>query len=564
MAAAPKGVVPPLLPVLLPVVVAAIVTGVLFAWWFPPAPAGLIAPPAQFVDVTEEAGLGRWTAPESAETPTTLGGGVVCFDYDGDGHDDLLFVGGAPWPWEEGMAKRVSGRSVVLFRNDGTGRFRDVSAMAGLNIELQGMSAAAGDYDNDGLIDVFVTGVGANHLFRNIGRGRFEDVTEAAGVTAAENTWSTGATWIDYDQDGKLDLVVVHYARWSREVDLRMAFTVANVGHSYGAPAGFVGVFPSVYRNLGDGRFAPVPNSAGLRDIDRQTGFPVAKALAVVPVDANDDGQLDLMFAYHRHPVSLFLNGGDGTFSPWTGRGGRRQEGGSAGLMSAGLLPLMPEAGGDERLAAWRSVIAMEAAEQDDAVWVALSTKLGAALLDYDLDGRLDVFSGGGRAEVDTNRFEFGREFAAMPELRWNGGGQWVAAETVEEAPFASLIARGVAVADFDGDGDPDIVIAQNGAGPRLLRNEQRGGLPWLQVRLTARRGAREASGARVEVHTPRRVQVQTVAPAMGYMAQSTAMLMFGLGDDARVRKVVVQWPSGSREEIRPEGVNRRITITER
>ncbi|HYD84642.1 MAG TPA: VCBS repeat-containing protein, partial [Opitutus sp.] len=258
---------PPLLPVLLPVVIAAIVTGLLFAWWFPPTPPGAVAPMVRFTDVTAEAGLLGWSSPESGETPTTLGGGVVCFDYDNDDHDDLLFVGGAPWPWEEGMAKRVSGRSVALFRNDGSGKFRETTAMAGLNIELQGMSAAAGDFDNDGLTDVFVTGVGANHLFRNIGRGRFEDVTESAGVIAAENTWSTGATWIDFDEDGKLDLVVAHYARWSREVDLRMAFVVANVGHSYGAPAGFIGMFPSVYRNVGDGRFALVPNSAGLRDV---------------------------------------------------------------------------------------------------------------------------------------------------------------------------------------------------------------------------------------------------------------------------------------------------------
>lgn len=556
VAAAPnRSVVPPLLPVLLPVVIAAIVTGVLFAWWFPAAPAGAVAPAVRFTDVTVEAGLGGWAAPESAEAPTTLGGGVVCFDFDGDGHDDLLFVGGAPWPWEEGMAKRVSRGSLALFRNDGTGKFRDVTALAGLNLEVQGMGAAAGDFDGDGRIDVFVTGVGANHLFRNLGRGRFEDVTEAAGVTAPENTWSTGATWIDYDGDGRLDLVVGHYARWSREVDLRMAFTVANVGHSYGAPAGFVGMFPSVYRNLGDGRFALAPNSAGLRDVDRQTGFPVAKTLAVVPVDANGDGRPDLLFSYHTQDGALFLNAGDGTFRRWTEREERRREGVSAGLASAGWLSLTLETDGEGTLGAWRSVVAR--AEGDEEGFVALERKHGAALFDYDLDGRLDVLSGRGRAEVDTNRFDAGRAVARTPELWWNAGGRWISVPAAAEAAPGGAVTRGIAVADFDGDGDSDVVVAQSGGGPRLWRNDQRAGWPWLQVALVG------TAGARVEVHTPRRVHVQTALPAMGYLAQSSGVLTFGLGEDARVRKVVVVWPGGARQEMRPESVNRRIVFTE-
>lgn len=547
-------VVPPLLPVLLPVVVAAIATGVLFAWWFPATPAGAVAPAARFTDVTVEAGLGAWAAPESADAPTTLGGGVACFDFDGDGHDDLLLVGGAPWPWEEGMAKRISRGSLALFHNDGTGRFRDVTALAGLNLEVQGMGAAAGDYDGDGRVDVFVTGVGANHLFRNLGRGRFEDVTEAAGVTAPENTWSTGAAWIDYDGDRRLDLVVAHYARWSREVELRMAFTVANVGHSYGAPTGFVGVFPSVYRNLGDGKFALVPNGAGLRDVDRQTGFPVAKTLAVVPVEANGDGRPDLLFSYHTQEGALFLNAGDGRFHRWTEREDRRREGVSAGLASAGSLSLAPETDSDGTLGAWRR---MAAAGSDEEGFVALERKLGAALLDYDLDGRLDVLSGRGRAEVDTNRFDGGRAVARTPELWWNAGGRWVSAPPAAEAALAGVAARGVAVADFDGDGDSDVVAAQTGGGPRLWRNDQRAGWPWLQVSLTG------AVGARVEVHTPRRVHVQTALPAMGYLAQSSSVLTFGLGEDARVRKVVVVWPGGARQELRPESVNRRIVVIE-
>ena len=557
--------VPPLLPVLLPIVIAAVVTGVLFAWWFPPTAPGGAAPVARFTDITAEAGL--TAGPETAANPdalTTLGGGVVCFDYDGDGHPDLFFVGGTAWPWEEPMAKRASRGSLALFHNDGKGHFTDVTAIAGLNVDLQGMSAAAGDFDNDGLPDLFVTCVGTNHLFRNRGNGRFEDVTEQAGVGGEENTWSTGAAWIDIDGDGRLDLVVCHYARWPREVELAMAFNIAAVGRSYGAPTGFIGAFPSVYRNLGNGRFALMPGAAGLHDIDPQTGFPVAKALAVTPVDANGDGKLDLLFSYLTSENALFLNQGNGTFRRWTGGIDRRQEGASAGLVAATSLSLSNVTGADERFAALQAAAALDERTHEET-FSPLRSKLGVALLDYDLDGRVDLFSGNGRAEPETNHFERGRNFGATPELLWNRGNGWVAAPRANagEAWARPLTARGVAVADFDGDGDLDVVIAQNGGPPRLMRNDQRSGWPWLQIDLVATRGPREAGGARVEVHTPRRVLVQTMAPAMGFMAQSASTLVFGLGDDARVRKIVVRWPSGTRQEVRPAGVNRRLVITE-
>ncbi len=555
-----RSVVSPLLPVVLPLVLAAIGLSILFAWLFPPDTAAG-APVLRFTDVTAESGL-RFTHQQGgAEAPTTLAGAVTVLDFNGDGRPDLFFVNGAPWPWEESLEKRL-GRSSALFRNDGGGRFTDVTASAGLNGEMQGMAAVAGDFDNDGLTDLFVTCVGLNHLFRNLGHGRFEDVTESAGVGGDDNLWSTGAAWLDVDGDGRLDLIVLHYARWPREVGLAQAFTIADIGRSYGAPAGFISAFPSVYRNLGEGRFALVPDSAGLRDIDRETGRPVTEPLAIAPLDANGDGRLDLLITYHNNSSALFLARGDGTFEKQTTGRGTRQEGASASFASASAFPLGVAT--DPRAQILPGFGPRPGPAADDQP-LALAGKLGVALADFDLDGRTEIFSGQGRAEPGINKFAAGRDFEASAQVFWSQGNVWrpfFPVETGESTPPPPTI-RGVAVADFDGDGDPDVIIAQNNGSPILLRNDQRPGLPWLRLQLVATRSQPEAGGARVEVHTPRRVFTQTVAPALGFMAQSESTLTFGLGADARVRKIVIQWPSGQTQELRPDALNRTLVIRE-
>lgn len=551
-----RSVVSPLLPVLLPLVLAAIVLGAVFAWLFPPA-AGDGAPAVRFSDITAESGLSFTHRQGEAEAPTTLGGAVAVFDYNGDSRPDLFLVNGAPWPWEEAREERRV-RSSTLYRNEGEGRFTDVTAAAGLTTEMQGMAAVAGDYDADGNEDLFVTGIGSNRLFRNLGQGRFEDVTESAGLASDENLWSTGAAWLDVDRDGRLDLVVLHYARWPQEVGLGQAFAVAQMGRSYGTPTGFISSYPTVWINQGDGRFTARPDSGGLRDIDPETRRPVAWPLALTVLNVDGDRWPDLLITYHNHAAALFLARGDGTFAKQTGTQGPRQEGAAASFASASALPFAQSQGDAERL---QALLAVGSLDRPSA-GLPLAAKLGVVVIDLDLDGRLEIFSAQGRAEPGVNRFESGRDFASAPKVFWQQGEAWRALPDAENA-LPLLTARGVAAADFDGDGDLDIVMAQNNGHVVLLRNEQRTGSPWLRLTLTATRSAPGATGARVEVHTPRRVLTQTAGPAVGFMAQSESTLTFGLGDDARVRKIVIQWPSGEVQEVKPEGLNRTLVIRE-
>ena len=262
-------------------------------------------PAVTFVDVTEAAGI-RFEHVNGATgeklLPETMGGGCAFFDYDADGDQDILFVNSTHWPWTTNKAKATHG----LYSNDGKGHFTDVTAGSGFDFASYGMGGAVGDFDGDGLVDVFLTGVDGNRLMRNTGSGKFADVTQGAGLTTATNLWSTSAAFIDYDRDDDLDLFVCNYVQWSREIDLQVDYRLPGIGRAYGPPMNFAGTFPRLYRNEGNGKFSDVSATAGMQIKNKATGMPLAKSLGMSPVDLDNDGWIDLVVA-NGHSSQLCL-----------------------------------------------------------------------------------------------------------------------------------------------------------------------------------------------------------------------------------------------------------------
>ena len=543
--------------------------------------------PVDFTDITAQSGI-RFVHVNGAYgdrlLPETLGSGAAFLDFDNDGDQDLLLVNSSYWP--ERQPAEAEAAAPALYRNLGDGRFEDVTEELGLDLNVYGMGVAVGDYDNDGLVDLYLTALGENRLYRNLG-GDFEDLTATAFVGGANDAWSTSAAFVDYDNDGDLDLFVANYVHWSKEVDFEVDFRLTGIGRAYGPPTAFEGSYCSLYRNEGDGVFADVSREAGVEIDNPATGQPMAKALAVAPVDIDADGWVDLVVANDTVQNFLFHNLGNGRFEEIGTLAGVAFDRNGAATGAMGVDAALFRNDADLGLAVGNfanemtSLYVTQAGgmpQADEAIVEGIgpvsrqALTFGLFFFDYDLDGRLDLLQANGHLESEINRVQPSQHYRQPPQLFWNCGSgcrsTFVAVPADTLGDFSTpMVGRGASYADIDGDGDLDVLITQNGGPARLLRNDQALDHHWLRVKLQGDgdRVNRDAIGAWVEVVyqglTQRLIQRRQVMPTRSYLSQVELPITFGLGAAASVEKVRVHWPDGSVQEVLEPPVDATLVI---
>ena len=526
------------------------------------------APVPAFADATAAAGVEfAYSNGRTGELhlPEIVGGGAALFDADGDGDLDLYLVDGGTLG-----AEGARGRTGRLYRNDGgrPPRFTDVTGRSGIGPGGYGMGVAAGDYDNDGRVDLYLTELGPNRLLRNLGGGRFEDVTTRAGV--ADPRWSVSAAFFDYDRDGWLDLFVVNYAEYSLAKPVRCY--AASSRPDYCGPRAFPPQPSSLFRNLGGGRF---------EDVSARSLVPrrSAHGLGVVTADLDGDGWTDVYVANDGDDNHLWLN--------QAGKGFRED-----GLLAGVALSRegLPEAGmgadagdvdGDLDLDLFVTNLTGETntlyvqeggAFEDRSIASGLAppsrpwTGFGTALLDYDNDGWLDVVAANGAVHLANGRSGPDDPFPlGQPSQLFRNLGAGTFREVTAEAVPAFLLARvsrGLAVGDLDDDGDPDLVVADNEAPARVLLNQVGQDRPWLGLRLVDAAGRLDRLGARVVLRRSGAPDlVRRVRTDGSYASAGDPRVVFGLGGGGEPRSIEVDWPDGRAEAFPPPPTGRYTTL---
>jgi enediyne biosynthesis protein E4 len=544
-----------------------------------------IVPTVAFKDVTVTAGI-RFVHNNGAYgdklLPETMGSGVAFIDFDNDNAQDLLFVNSTFWPWHKPSDQPAP--TLVLYHNDGKGHFEDVTAGSGLDVSLYGMGAAVGDYDNDGLPDLFITGVGGSHLFHNQGSGKFQEVTLSAGVGGSTNGWSTSAAWVDYDNDGKLDLFVCNYVKWSREIDLEVGYKIDGVTRAYGQPMNFEGTFPVLYHNEGGGHFKDVSQTAGIQIKNPATGVPTAKSLGVAPVDIDGDGWIDFIVANDTVQNFVFHNQRNGTFKEVGAQAGVAfdSNGNTRGAMGIDAAHYRNDKAlgiaignfANEMSALYVSqnspmLFTDEAIPEGVGPASRLLLKFGIFFFDYDLDGRLDLLTANGHLEQEITKIQKSQSYAQPAQLFWNTGTASgatfvpVSESKAGKELFKPIVGRGSAYADIDGDGDLDMVLTQAGGAPLLVRNEQKLGHHWLRLKLVGSRSNRSAIGAVVRARVGDQTFTREVMPTRSYLSQSELPVTIGLGKLAKADSVEITWPSGRKQLVGSLQIDRLNTIEE-
>jgi hypothetical protein len=522
------------------------------AW--PHTSAAQARPSFRLVDVTAGSGLlfqhhnggyGQKLLPE------TLGSGCAFLDYDGDGWQDILVVNGMDWP---GHARRRS--TLGLFRNNRNGTFSDVTRSAGLDVEIYGMGVAVGDFNNDGFPDLLMTCVGQNRLFRNTGKGTFVDATRTSGL-AGRTAFSTSALWFDYDRDGFLDLFVCNYVKWSAEHDVFCSRDGKQ--KSYCTPEAYRGDTCWLFHNRGNGTFEDVTATSGVFDTS-------SKSLGVAMLDDDQDGWPDLFVANDTQPNKLYRNQRNGTFKEVAVGAGlalstdgkaRAGMGVDAGVLDASNQPTLAITNFDnEMIGLYRPLgrglyedVAMRA-----GIGAASRTTLGfgCAFADFDLDGALDLVVANGHIDETVRPIRGHVGSAQAPHLFLNqGNGVFRDVAAAVGTDFSKpKVGRGLAVGDFDRDGDVDLLITTNNGPAYLFRNDQSSGNRSLRFRLAGTKSNRDAIGATVRIFHGGSSQSRLVKSGSSYLSQSELPVTVGVGRRDRVDRVVITWPSGATQEF--------------
>jgi enediyne biosynthesis protein E4 len=523
-----------------------------------------------FVDVARTAGI-TFSHDNAATSEKflieTMGSGCGWIDYDQDGLLDLYLVNSAATH----AYKPANPLRSALYRNNGDGTFSDVTEKAGVGGEgLFGMGIAVGDYDNDGFPDLFVCGYGRCILYHNNHDGTFTDVTARVGV-ANPGRWASSAAWFDYDNDGRLDLVIANYVDWSAERN----FYCGDHGpgmRSYCHPDDFNGQPPTLYHNNGDGTFTDVSKSSGV-------GLKAGNGLGVVTFDYDNDGWQDIFIANDHMPNFLFHNNRSGTFSEVGYLAGVAVSG--DGQFEAGMGTDAADTTGSGRMDLIVTHLDMQLARFyqylgdgsfDDATFrskIGYATfhmsGFGTRFFDYDNDGMIDLFMANGHVLDNIERYHADTKYAE-PKLMFRNTGRGIFENVSDQlGPDFLLprVSRGAAVGDFDNDGDLDILINNNGQAPQILRNDGGNANHWLEILLIGTKSNRDGVGARVKLTAGDLVLYDQRKGGMSYQAAQDPRLHFGLGQRPRVDSLEIIWPSGMTTKIANIKADQIIAIKE-
>ena len=523
-----------------------------------------------FLDLAPEAGLTVKTTFGDEKTKRyileTTGGGAAFFDYDNDGWLDIFLVNGSSFG---GRAAAIN----HLYRNNRDRTFKDVTARAGLERAGWGQGVCAGDYDNDGNTDLFVTYWGQNVIYRNKGDGTFSDVTEAAGLKGSRARWGSGCAFIDYDRDGRLDLFVSNYIDFDPKTapEPGSGPTCMYRGLAvHCGPRGLKGETNLLFHNQGAGKFADVSERSGISRASGNYG------LGVITADFDNDGWPDIYVANDRSGSLLFHNNRDGTFEEMGVLAGCAYD--ADGKATAG----MGVAAGDFDRDGWLDILKTNFADEStslyhntrDGLFVDAASRFGLSrnrkwvgwgcgFADFDNDRWPDILIANGHVFPELDRSALGLSFRQPKVLYRNIRGERFADVSAKAgaAIAAPAAARGAAFGDFDNDGRVDVLINNMHAAPSLLHSRARSQNHWLQVRLEGVKSNRSAIGARVVCVTGKFRQIQEVRSGGSFFSQNDFRLHFGLGDARRIDLLEIGWPDGTVERIRDSDVDQIISV---